>query len=57
MNMNKYIRSKTQNKNKKNRCDENQVSVKQSHFNQYDAFKSIILVWLSGDFSLQMMRL
>ncbi len=36
---------------------ENQVSVKQSHSNQYDAFKSIILVWLSGDFSLQMTRL
>ncbi len=36
---------------------ENQVSVKQSHSNQYDSFKSIILVRLSGDFSLQMMRL
>ncbi len=35
---------KTENNNNKNKCDENQVSVKQSHSNQYDAFKSIILV-------------
>ncbi len=37
--------------------DEVQVSVKQSHSNQYDEFKSIILVWLNADFSLQMTRL
>ncbi len=51
--INKEVKHKIR---KKNRCDENQVSVKQLHSNQYDAFKSIILVWLSGDSSLQMMR-
>ncbi len=48
-NEHEYIRSKTQN-NKK-------MWWKQSHSNQCDAFKSILLVWLSADFSLQMMRL